>query len=175
MLFRNGPAVGLLSATTFGSQWRSQTISPTLRKNCVTLVDFMLAPNGPSSILNNSNNRGIPAIVTPSAGCEEKRLSWEYSLTFPPLVKHTNPSIKPPVLFEDIANNINGGENPTPTSLRYSLPHRCGAKGTCFPSWPTCRTWLTRLRNILPARQAQMVSPSRWLIFAGVYIYGFCK
>jgi hypothetical protein len=71
--------------------------------------------------------------VTPSIDCEEKRLPWESNPGFLPLIRHLKPAINSSVLLEDIADSIDGGENPTDASLRSSLLYRCGAKGGMVP------------------------------------------
>ena len=45
------------------------------------------------------------------------------------LAKHINPRTNSSVLFADLANTIDGGENPTPAQLSASLFEACGSHG----------------------------------------------
>lgn len=67
--------------------------------------------------------------MPPANDCEEWQLPLAFGETVLSLAKHINPRINSSVLFEDMADTIDGGVNPTPESLAGSLLGACGADG----------------------------------------------
>lgn len=63
------------------------------------------------------------------ADVEEWTLPLASGGTVLSLAKHIGPSSNSSVLYEDLANTIDGGENPTPESLAASLLEACGKTG----------------------------------------------
>ncbi|KAI0509521.1 hypothetical protein F5B22DRAFT_648947 [Xylaria bambusicola] len=77
----------------------------------------------------NNGTAGAFWTMPPSNDCEEWQLPLAFGETVLSLAKHISPRINSSVLFEDMANTIDGGANPTPTSFANSLLGACGGDG----------------------------------------------
>lgn len=67
--------------------------------------------------------------MPPSSDCEEWQLPLAFGETVMTLAKHINPRYNSSVLFSDIADTIDGGEDATDAQRAASLLGRCGAQG----------------------------------------------
>ncbi|TGJ81709.1 hypothetical protein E0Z10_g7045 [Xylaria hypoxylon] len=77
----------------------------------------------------NNGTDGTFWNMPPANDCEEWQLPLAFGETVLSLAKHINPRINSSVLFEDTANTIDGGANPTAESFANSLLGACGTDG----------------------------------------------
>ncbi|KAG8161994.1 hypothetical protein KVR01_007759 [Diaporthe batatas] len=77
----------------------------------------------------NAGTAGAFFTMPPSNDCDEWQLPLAFGDSVMSLAKHINPRVNSSVLYEDIANAIDGGVDPTAESLAASLLGACGANG----------------------------------------------